>query len=178
MYADEAKKVVKQSDGTYTGDAKVIVNKFITALNTAKNKITKERYSPIYSQSVTLDANLCFDPSTLGKSFLAVKQVTDSEGNDVRWQRTANLIQCPDNSSGDALTLEFYYLPADLVNLQDVLDLDPAIIDPRGLCYFAAYFYFKIRNSDKQDSWLELWNDYFDNISSNQGDAMQQDIIF
>jgi len=172
-------KVVKDVNGDYQGKSLTEVRKIITSLNRAKNKIAKEKSQPSFTERITLGSNGKFDCTNLSKLFMNINslteevkdkagnQITDSTGCDVRyeWMGSALLI-CPNKKSGDILNLEYAFLPRDMRFLTDVLDF-PEVIDPRVLCYFAAYQYDLISSPDDPtlaSNWLNLWNDGFNSI--------------
>lgn len=171
MFTQTEKTVVKT--GTeYQGKALQIVTRFISGLNYAKNKIAKERFTPIFTENVVLDSNSIIQLSTLSKTFFKIVSMS-ANGSIVSWERKDWSIYCPNNSTGDTVTIEYGYIPSDLVNLNDVLDFPDGVIDPEILCYFAAYRHHLIEGSDKDNNkasyYLSLWNDGFESIRSTLG---------
>jgi len=172
-------KVVKGINGDYQGKSLTEVRKIITSLNRAKNKIAKEKFQPSFTERITLGSNGKFSVINLNKLFMNINslteqvkdvagnQITDSTGIDVRYEwMGSSLFICPHKKSGDILNLEYAFLPRDMSFLTDVLDF-PEVIDPRILCYFAAYQYDLISSPDDPtlaSNWLNLWNDGFNSI--------------
>gem|GEM_PF-2093808 len=172
-------KVVKDVNGDYQGKSLTEVRKIITSLNRAKNKIAKEKFQSSFTERITLGSNGKFSVINLTKLFMNInsltdqvkdvagKQITDSTGMDVIYEwMGSSLFICPHKKSGDILNLEYSFLPRDMSFLTDVLDF-PELIDPRILCYFAAYQYDLISSPDDPTlagNWLNLWNDGFDSI--------------
>jgi len=179
LLVDNQKVVKDPITGDYIGKNLQEVRKIITSLNRAKNKIAKEKFQPTFSEQITLGANAKFDVTNLSKVFVNINSltekvkdkdgnlITDSTGFDVsyEWMGTALFI-CPRKKSGDVINIEYTYLPRDMVFQTDVLEF-PELIDPRILCYFAAYQYDLISSPDDPTlagNWLNLWNDGFNSI--------------
>lgn len=146
--------------------------RFIAALNYAKGKIARERYSPDFSETITLTDEI-FLTSDLTKQLLRIKKITESNGCELGWERLSSTqIKVPGQTS---VTILYNYLPEDLVNPTDVLDMPISVIDPQILCFYAIYQYFLIEggNNDLAISgyWLGLWNDGFNSINSNIGEV-------
>ena len=105
-------------------------SRFIAALNYAKGKIARERYSPDFSETITLTDEV-FLTSSLTKQLIKIKKITDSGGYELDWERLSSTqIKVPGQTS---VTVLYNYLPADLVNGTDVLDLP--IVDPQIPCF-------------------------------------------
>jgi hypothetical protein len=147
-------------------------SRFTAALNYAKGKIARERYSPDYSEEIALTDEI-FVTTALTKQLLKIKRIEDPNGSELSWERLSSTqIKVPGQTS---VTILYNYLPADLVNDADILDLPISAIDPQILCFYAIYQYYLIEGGaddlDKSGYWLGLWNDGFENINSNIGEV-------
>lgn len=176
VYTGTSNELVKNG-GFYTGNALILANKFKSALNYAKNKIAREKYAPSTSETVVLDSNLQFSITSLSKSFRFVKAIKNANGYSIFWEKSVGgKIKCPNENAGDTVTVEYSYMPYDLASLFDVLDLPEYVVDPKILCYYAAYMYFVTegnnRDLDKSQFWLGLWNDGLESINDYIGESL------
>jgi hypothetical protein len=170
---DTGNELVK-SGTTYTGDNLILAKRFIQGLNYAKNKIARERYTPSYKETMTLDSDLCFSLTKLTKVFKNVVSITlnDSEINWIPYSSWR--IRCPGNKENDTITVEYRYIPQDLSAdaLGAYIDFPLGIVDPRTLCFYADYEYLITEEEQaKATYWLSLWNDAFDSINPNIGET-------
>lgn len=166
-----------KTGGSYIGDYLTIVNKFKSGINYAKNQIANRKYAPGYKENKTLGAALTVDVTTLTKTFKRITRVENSLGQEIFNFRfiDKNTIYFPDNNSGDILTIQYEYIPADLTLLTDVLDFPVSIIDPLLLCNFAVFYYFNMSSDEVEQyrapSFLAIWTDGFESIRINTGES-------
>ena len=146
-------------------DPKNNATKILTGLNAVYKKIAKERYNLVFTENVTLDSNLSFDTNSLTKKFYKIKSLTFN-GCDVEWNN-AEIIVCPFNVVGNILTIVYCYIPNDLT-FTNMLEEPLVKCDHRVLCYYAS-FQFLMGNGQDTQSWLDLFNDGFDNIRQTRG---------
>ncbi|MDP4160856.1 MAG: hypothetical protein Q8911_14015 [Bacillota bacterium] len=172
MTLDQMIDQILENTGNDSSSKVEYTPRFKASLNYAKNKMAKERYSPDYSETVTL-TDETYNLASLTKNILKIIKITDSNNTPLNWERTSiTQIKVPGQAN---VTIQYSYLPADLINTTDVLDFPLSVVDPQILCYFATYQYFLIEggNNDLATSsyWLNLWNDGFNNISKNIGEV-------
>lgn len=181
-HTDTTDGLVK-TGGAYAGDALTLANRFTSSVNYAMGKVARERFAPVYSETVTLGADLKITLSSLSKRFVRLISLEDAYGSAVDWEKAASWkLYCPYQKSGDVLTVEYEYAPADFsaATLTTTLDF-PEIIDPRMFCFFAAYDYL-YNQADQQslimaNRYLTLWNDAFNTIPVNIGEiSMIEDV--
>lgn len=163
-YCDET---ISKVNGSYTSDSLVIVDKLVSPLNYALNKIVKEKIKLEYIETITLDADRKFDLSTLTKNMLQILSVQDSEDPECEFNYMVNAdsLYVPSGLSGDSYKLKYNYLPAELstANLTGVPEL-PTAVDIRIPCYYAAYFFLANGSDERANIFLDLWNDGFTSI--------------
>ena len=172
MYIDET---ISKTGGLYTGDSLVIVNKLKTAINYIYQKVAKERYKLIYSESITLDSNKQFSISSLTNTFYELVKIEDSNASQVSWKFVPNeKIECPYKSSGDTLTIFYYYIPSELTNLTDEPIFPNGAINDKIYCFYASYFYLSQEidsfSQAKSGTYFNLFKDGYDTIKQNRGD--------
>jgi len=146
--------------------------RFIAAINYAKGKIARERYSPDFSETIGL-VDEVFIITDLTKQLLKIKKISDENGSELEWERLSTTqIKVPCYTS---VTILYNYLPANLVNGADILDIPESVVDHQILCFYAIYQYFLIEggNNDLATSgyWLNLWNDGLNSINPNIGEV-------
>jgi len=174
-YIDET---ISKTGGVYVTDDLTLANIIVSAINRAKMKIMNEKFTPTYVQTATLAATLRFSTAALTKTFKKIIKLQTADDVDIYdwFVYDDTYIQCPSQASGDILTVTYGYIPADLSSgtLAGVLDFPTSVIDPKGLCCFAAYIYFTIQTDEMSSTcaakWLNLWNDFFDTISPSKGE--------
>ena len=178
---------VFKTAGVYTEDALVIVDKFIDGFNYAKNKIFRERFQPMYVETVTIDSDDEIDLSTLTKPLFKVKEIYMNGCKTFDWKDTGGFrIKFPTGSAGTDVAITYVYMIPDFKNnptqtdLEVQLDFPEAIVDYRILCFYATYEYHLIKGSDrdldKTGFFLAKWNDGFLHIpKSVKGVKMVQD---
>ena len=172
-YVDET---ITKTGAVYLDTSLAITNKFKSAINEAYRKIATERYKLIYSQTVTLDANLQFTLSGLTKTFYRLVRVEDADEYEITAMIIpAEKVECPNEASGDTVTVYYYYLPAELSVLTGSPEFPTAAVDHKVMCYYAAFKYLTIEgeqeNRVKARDWLALWNEGFDSINQNRGEV-------
>jgi hypothetical protein len=173
-------ETINKTGSVYTGDSLKITNIFKKGLNYAKNKILREKYSPIHSQTFILDRSLEINIGVLTKTFIAVYRIEDSFGDEIgNYRKVSNFtLKLPDNQSGDVITLQYRYKTDDLSLLTDVLDFPDGIVDAQILCFFAAYKYLIVEGSQdskiRANDFLNLFNDGFDNIIDNVNEPQKK----
>lgn len=168
--------VVKTGD-VYIEDALVIVNKFIDGFNYAKNKIIRERYRPIKTETVTIGQDNTVDLKTLSKTLLKIKEVyhANTSAKVMDWEQGDDFaLGFPTWMSGSSVDIKYAYMIPDFPNdptkedLEMVLDFPEAIVDYRIPCFYACYEYHLIKGSDrdldKTGFFLSKWNDGFFHI--------------
>jgi hypothetical protein len=169
-YTDTNEEIVKTS-GTYAGESLIKANMIISALNYAKNLIVKEKISPDITQLIAIGETSLIDLTTLDRNFLSVVSVRNIDGRDIHYE-FASLFQLyiPNMKPKDQVYLRYNYMPPDfdISDLSAILDVPERILDPRLLCYFAAYFYLiqspaavDINNGNR---YLVLWNDGYERL--------------
>lgn len=168
------------TSGSYTGDALILANKFINALNYAKDMIAKKRLSPLTEEVITLNGALEYDTTGLGQTLYKIEKITDSNSNDVTGfeQTTTNKIKLDSYSSASTISIRYRYIPPafTISVLTASMDL-PDRVDWHIPCYYAASEYFRMEGSTldltKRDYVLTLWNDGFNNLHDTLGSANQ-----
>jgi len=163
--------------GPYTGDDLILANKFKSAVNTAYLKIAKEVYRMEYKEDVVLDSNSQFAISSLTKTFYQAKKIENTNEYPVDWEFVPEeKIECINESSGNTVTVFYYYLPAELTDT-DTPVFPAGVLDHKVLCYFAAFAYWNMEVDDsapaKAAKWLALWNDGYLNIKPARGAKMR-----
>ena len=141
-------------------DFSIVETRLISALNEAKN-IIAQRTRLTTSENVTLDDNACFDVNDLAKTFwglVTVKSASDcligtSEQNGLIWCNASPL---------ETVTVEYEYIPADMVEATDAYPL-PASVSYRLLCYFAAARYYEIKGTATSLNKYRFWQNEFEN---------------
>lgn len=174
MTLDDMLDIILDQTDNDSSDKAEYLARFKSAINYAKNKIAREKYAPDHSETVSL-TNEVFDTSSLTKTFLRIKKITDADGYELAWERLSSTqIKVP---SQDSAVVLYEYLPADLSALTDVLDFPVSVVDPLILCYFATYQYFVTEGGnddlDKSGFWLNLWNDGFNSIKPGIGEIVK-----
>ena len=140
-------------------DFSVVEARLISALNEAKN-IIAQRTRLTTSENVTLDDNACFDVNDLTKEFWGLVTVKSNGGN-VGTQEQNGLIWCS-ASPLETVTVEYEYIPADMVATTDTYPL-PASVSYRLLCYFAAARYYEIKGTATSLNKYRYWQKEFEN---------------
>jgi hypothetical protein len=133
-----------------------------SALNYAYKKICREKYRLKNTEDVTLIVDGKFDCKSLAKSFFIP--------SDLYIKTDGDYILLPSNKAGDTVTINYYYIPTDLVNPSDVPELPETIVDHKILCFYAAYESLKVDGDEEgfAPTWLNLFNDGFNNIKTNR----------
>lgn len=139
-------------------DFSVVETRLISAINEAKN-IIAQRMRLTTSESVTLDANSCFDVDALTKPFwgLVTVKVDDSyvgttEQNGLIWCNAAPL---------EAVTVEYEYIPEDMALTSDAYPF-PDRVSWRLLCYYAAARYYEIKGTTTSLNKYRYWQNEFE----------------
>lgn len=189
---DEAASYIKAdlvTSGTpavYDEDSNAIVDRLTSALNEAKNIIAKQRFPMTYSEDVALDADSCFDPADLTNLFYRLNKITAGDA-EIDAVLTAGVYECS-ASAGSTVTVEYQYIPADMLTLvklgddEDAAYSFPERISYRALCYFAAGRYYEIRGgkSDQRKSqiWMVRWNEALRKINGSDRSPRQVAAIY
>ena len=161
-------------DGTGGYVDTISFTRIVAELNRAARKIARDKLALSYVENVTLDSNLMFDVTVLSKTFMRIILLVDVNGQEYSFERVSTAqYKVLYSTAGAVLTLTYGYIPADLANLTDILDLPSGDVDPDIVCYWADYMWFKIDgNSRKSNTFLELWNDGFeDEINTSRGEV-------
>lgn len=139
-------------------DDNEVENRIKSGLNEGKN-VLAQRFSMSASESVTLDADACFDSEALSKPFCGLVRVLFN-GAEAETAQTAGLIRCaaPANAS---VTVEYAYIPDDMVNDADVFPF-PAAVPWRLLCYYAAMRYYEIKGTNTSLVKYKYWSGEFE----------------
>ena len=157
-------EIVPKNGTIYTG---LTPKKIVSGINYAINKIVNGKFSLYAVEKVTLDNKLSFNISTLTNKFVRVEKLTDSYQRNIDYKiYNGTSIVCPNLKEGDILTLEYKYKPVEL-SLDDIsvaFPLPEQNIDPRIVCFFAAYFYYDTNGDDRGTIWLDKWNDGYSDI--------------
>ena len=164
--------LTKGGDGKYIDT--ISFTRIVAELNRAVRKIARDKLALSFVEDVTLDANSMFDVTVLSKTFMRIILLADVDGQEFSFERVSTTqYKVPCSTAGAVLTLTYSYIPADLANLTDILDLPDGDVDPDIVCYWADYMWFKIDgNSRKSNTFLELWNDGFeDEINTSRGEV-------
>lgn len=139
-------------------DFSIVETRLISALNEAKN-IIAQRIRLTTSENITLDENSCFDVTDLTKSFwglVTVKKddclVGTSEQNGLIWCNASPL---------EPVTVEYEYIPADMVATTDAYPF-PSSVSWRLLCYYAAARYYEIKGTSTSLNKRGLWQSEFE----------------
>ena len=164
--------LAKDGGGNYIDT--ISFTRIVAELNRATRKIARDKLALSFVEDVTLDSNLMFDVTVLNKTFMRIILLADVNGQEYSFERVSTTqYKVPYSTAGAVLTLTYGYIPADLANLTDILDLPDGDVDPDIVCYWADYMWFKIDgNSRKSNTFLELWNDGFeDEINTSRGEV-------
>ena len=144
---------------TEDDDFSVVEARLTSALNEAKN-IIAQRIRLVTSENVTLDANSCFDVSTLTKAFWGLVTVKANDSL-VGTSEQNGLIWC-NASPLEVVTVEYEYIPADMSGTTAVYPFSESV-SWRLLCYYAAARYYEIKGTTtslgKYRFWMNEWND-------------------
>ncbi len=140
-------------------DFSIVEARLISALNEAKN-IIAQRTRLTTSENITLDDNSCFDVADLTKTFWGLVGVT-VDGGKISTQEQNGLIWCG-ASPLETVTVEYEYIPADMVATTDAYPL-PAYVSYRLLCYFAAARYYEIKGTATSLNKYRFWQNEFEN---------------
>ena len=149
-------------------------NRIKAELNRAARKIARSKLALSYVENITLDSNKIFNVYSLSKIFAQIILLTDENGQEFSYERISTTqYKIPSSAAGAVLTIAYGYIPNDMVNMTDVLDLPNGDIDTDIVCYWADYMWFKVDgNSRKSNTFLELWNDGFeDEINTSRGEV-------
>ena len=139
-------------------DFSIVETRLISAINEAKNTIA-QRTRLTTSENVTLDANSCFDVSTLTKPFWGLVSVKCSDGN-VYTSEQNGLIWC-NASPLETVAVEYEYIPADMTAATDEYPF-PASVSWRLLCYYAAARYYEIKGTSTSLNIMRYWQNEFE----------------
>lgn len=164
--------LAKDATGNYTDV--ISFNKIRSEINRAVRKIARDKLALSYAENIILDSNKMFNITSLTKAFTRIILLTDINGQEYSFDRVSTTqYQVPYSASGTALTLTYGYIPEDMVYTTDIIDLPEGDIDTDIVCYWADYMWFKIDgNSRKSNTFLELWNDGFnDEINTSRGEV-------
>lgn len=168
MYQRIAKYVDENIGTSPYADAEELTDCFKASINSAYQKICKEKWFPETSEDVTLDSNLQFDVTALAETYNGIITIEDSDGYEITWEnvRGSTKVECPYESSGDSVTVAYRYIPDKLSELTDEPVFSEAEVDHLLLCYYAAYDYFVIEEEkERAEDWLSRWSEGFAAIS-------------
>lgn len=151
-YIDET---LSKTNGVYTGESLVIVNKLKSAINYAYKKICREKYKLEYFETLSKD-------SPFTKNFYRLISIV-ATGTDepIDYEIKGDNIYYDYDCQVD---VRYYYVPDELINLTDVPLLPETAVDHKLLCFYAAFHYFNIEEDGKAKAWLNIWNDGFNSI--------------
>lgn len=119
---------------------------FIRGINEGYRKIVKEKYPLDYSESITLDADGCFNPATLTKSIYKIKQIVDELTSCAGYsyeELQRDKIYIPEAGASGTVLVCYYYLPDDLALDNSSPEIPAAIISKEVYAEYAAFYYFK-----------------------------------
>lgn len=161
-------------DLTDADDATVIENRITSALNEAKNLVA-HRMRLTTSESVTLDANACFNTASLTKTFWGLVTVQCNDGY-IYVEERNGLVWC-NTAPSSTVTVEYQYIPADMTAKTDVYPL-PASVSWRLLCYYAAARYYEIKGTtsafNKYRYWMNEWEDGLNSLKGGSKKARRR----
>ena len=140
-------------------DFSIVETRLISALNEAKN-IIAQRTRLTTSENVTLDDNSCFDVADLTKTFWGLVTVKSASDCPIGTSEQNGLIWCG-ASPLETVTVEYEYIPADMVATTDAYPL-PAYVSYRLLCYFAAARYYEIKGTATSLNKYRYWQNEFE----------------
>jgi hypothetical protein len=164
----DAKEEVLKVNGQYTGESLINANKFITAINYAYKKICREKYRLHRIENKVLDENRGIPISSLSKTYYDLVEVIYNQYPVYSYLNGNAEIVCPDLNPGDAVSIEYDYIPDDLKEFTDVPTIPESHVDHKILCFYAAFHYGSVEDEDTTTTWLDLFNDGFNNIKSNK----------
>lgn len=152
-YIDE--DLIKSND-VYVGEGLKLVNKLKSAINYAYKKICREKYKLDYFETLSKDSPLT------KKFYQLIKLVITGTDLPIDYEVKGDNIYY--NYDGQ-VDITYYYIPDELVNLQDVPKLPESAVDHKILCFYAAFHYLSMEQDERAAVWLNLWNDGFENIN-------------
>ena len=139
-------------------DFSAVETRLTSAINEAKNTIA-QRTRLTTSENVTLDANSCFNVSTLTKPFWGLVSVKCSDGN-VYTSEQNGLMWC-NASPLETVAVEYEYIPADMTAATDAYPF-PVSVSWRLLCYYAAARYYEIKGTSTSLNKMRYWQNEFE----------------
>ena len=170
--ANNVGEEISKTEGVYAGDSLIIVNKIITGLNDAKNRMA-ERIGYYETETVTL-VSAEFDKADLTNT---IKNIVTIESDDYPVIYVENGDGTVKIMGGDDedVDVTYSYLLPDMVigTLTGVCPVDNAL----DLTYYAAYKYFLQDGGEsatrKAANWLALWKESLNKIRKSAAQPQQ-----
>lgn len=144
---------ISKTNGAYTGDSLVVVDKLISAINYAIKKIALEKVNLEYSE-------LLVEDTPLTKTFYKALSLKNSDNEEVDFSIESGQVVY---DYDDPVTLRYAYIPTELSGLTDIPELPPSV-DLRIPCYYSAYLYLVNDSDERAGVYLDLWNDGFNSL--------------
>lgn len=164
-------KVMLRTVGGYTGKGLEYINRFLSGINYAINKVCREKVGPTFIETVTLDERGQFIVSALSMPFIRVRSIYIGVTPIRTYSVTDDVVEVPGFPQYTA-TVKYEYMPTELtvVDLDTPISLDPVYVDGRIICQYANYQFLSEEGTEYDSSraqvWLGLFNDSFANIVS------------
>lgn len=153
----------------YTGDNLDIATKITDGINYAYEKICKERYRLYFTEEITLDSNLQYDTSNLTKTLFEIDSIKiDTCSYEFEFIDDTTLYM-PYGTVGNTYTIKYSFIPNKLSEMTDKPLFKDGQIDSSILCFYASYHYLNIEIDSSSVTWLNLFNDAFENIRESKG---------
>lgn len=172
----EISSIVSEDIGSspYTGDNLKKVNLMKSGINYAYGKLCREKVKPYTNEIIVLDSNKDFDVTTLTKELNEINMITSESGLQLDFFFVNDTDIRVDTSSPNAnVIVYYYYIAPELTNSTDKVVHANGSYDNKGLCYYGAYHYLTVGTDSSNTVWLNLYNDWFDNIRPYKGVSRQ-----
>mgnify|MGYP006955114701 CR=1 FL=1 len=144
----------------------VIINKLKTSINYCYRKLARDKLCFHTKETIKLENNI-FNTEYLINTFIKLKKVLDSEGNELIAKDIGDgeiRVETRDTN----VTVYYYYQPSEVTGMSDEPTL-PARADPLIFSYYASMDYLNMEGDNgervKAQDQLGLFNDAWSNIS-------------
>ena len=170
--------VMVKSGTAYSGQALEFAVRFLSGINYAVGKIAREKYAPMTTETVVLDATGRIPITSFNNACLRVLNVQDNH-LDLEWTiDTAGNLFVPGYDRG-IVTVTYGFIPVafSFADLTARLAFPFEVVDPHLVCQYADYqFLIEDGTQDsffKANFWLSLFNDSFASIDSTRGETQR-----
>jgi hypothetical protein len=135
--------------------------------------VATDRWKPTYIDSITLTTDLRFSTTGLTKQLNEMVSISDSDGYLIDYSRYDDTkYSCTSQTTADALSVEYNYIPSALSSATDVTVFPNAAIDETGLCFYGAYMYLFVEEEfSKAEKWKNLYEQWLYKVPNNKGDS-------